>query len=87
MAYVIVEPRKDELGLSLEGRPLRHGDALWIPVDREPGDVVRDWLAAVFVECDSRGETITVTVEDRARLSLPVSVGVRRRDQPAVAPA
>jgi hypothetical protein len=85
MAYVVVQPRSDGLSLSLEGRPLCHGDALWVPVNAEAGDVVRDWLAAVFVEADARGETITVTLEDRARdpasMSVPIQVGVRRRDQ------
>jgi hypothetical protein len=81
MAYVIVEPAKN-MQLSLEGRPLQHGDPLWVPVDAEPSDVVREWLAAVFVEADARRETITVTIENQARLSLPMKVGVRRREQP-----
>jgi hypothetical protein len=82
MAYVVVQPRNDELVLSLEGRPLCHGDALWVPVNAEAGDVVRDWLAAVFVEADAQAQTFTVSVEDRARMSLSILVGVRRRDQP-----
>ncbi len=81
MAYVVVQPRTDGLSLSLEGRPLRHGDALWVPVNAEAGDVVRDWLAAVFVGADAHGQTITVTVGDCAPMSLPIQVGVRRREQ------
>jgi hypothetical protein len=81
MAYVVVQPRNDEFLLSLEGRPLCQGDALWVPVDPEAGDVVRAWLAAVFVEADARGETITVNVEDSSALELPIGVGVRRRDE------
>ena len=83
MAYVVVQPRSDGLPVSLEGSPLRHGDALWVPANGQAGDVVHDWLPAVFVEADAQGQTLTliVAVEDRARMALPMQVGVRRREQ------
>ena len=84
MAYVVIQPRNDEFLLSLEGRPLCEGDARWVPLDSEAGDVVRAWLPAVFVGADADRETITVSLEDRPAVSLPIGVGVRRRHQSGV---